>query len=500
MRREPIFATWFVLLNACLAAVPQHVFCQGDVRQAVPGKEELAASMKVVRELFEGEFRAARTSEEQATLAKRLVQNAVDTVDDPAGRYALLEVARGIGVVAADNETASLAIDTMARFFEIDALRMKSSVLSQLARKPFPKSAGKQFVSSARTLAGQAIAADRYDVASSLTDLALRQARKLRDAALVKEILGESEHIELIKSQFASFQSALAALEIDPTDPDANSKVGRFHCFVKEEWETGLPMLALGSDGQLKTLAVVELKATRTAAQTIQLADGWWKVAGSVAESEALRVKRHAATHYRAAAGSVTGLPKIKIDKRLEELASLNSAAETGRPTAPVDERWAPIGADGYLTSCYKLGPFPRTAVNDVLVLQFLSKGDFDREFQGTKLTPATTHEGRSYHFHGPQQQQRDHVMYFVFGVNCPSNQVINLRSTTFTRWEHSKVNTYLDARRVNDNGNIPLRKGKHTIVVKQLHMKSDRPGRSWITLAITGESLQQAAIRPAAP
>ena len=46
-------------------------------------------------------------------------------------------------------------------------------------------------------------------------------------------------------------------------------------------------------------------------------------------------------------------------------------------------------------------------------------------------------------------------------------------------------------------DGKILLRSGKHMVIVVQHHHKSDRAGRSWITLAIHGDDLQQALVLP---
>ena len=47
----------------------------------------------------------------------------------------------------------------------------------------------------------------------------------------------------------------LPVLEKQPGDPTANLAAGRYYCFVKGDWEMGIPMLALGSETALKELA-----------------------------------------------------------------------------------------------------------------------------------------------------------------------------------------------------------------------------------------------------
>ncbi|MBI3877243.1 MAG: hypothetical protein HY300_15015, partial [Verrucomicrobia bacterium] len=49
--------------------------------------------------------------------------------------------------------------------------------------------------------------------------------------------------------------AAAWGLAITPDDPGANLAVGQFLCFVKGDWESGLPLLAKSDDNVLKTLA-----------------------------------------------------------------------------------------------------------------------------------------------------------------------------------------------------------------------------------------------------
>ena len=68
-------------------------------------------------------------------------------------------------------------------------------------------------------------------------------------------------------------------MEAKPTDPEANLIVGRYKCFVKGDWDTGLLMLALGTDPALATLAVKELEGAKSPDEQVKLGDSWWALA-----------------------------------------------------------------------------------------------------------------------------------------------------------------------------------------------------------------------------
>ena len=69
-------------------------------------------------------------------------------------------------------------------------------------------------------------------------------------------------------------KKALAALDRNPTHPAANQMVGKYRCFNKGNWITGLPMLALGSDPELKALAIVDLKGALSSTERSGHRDG----------------------------------------------------------------------------------------------------------------------------------------------------------------------------------------------------------------------------------
>lgn len=479
-----------------------------DSRQAVPDAEAQKAALDDIRELYKDEYRNAKTSAQRIALAKKLVQHAIEFKNDAAGQFSLLRVAKDIALKADDAPTTVAAIDAMAARFQVDGLQMTSSALVRIVRGPISPESRRRAIASLRELTQRAIAADRYELAASLADLGVIQTKKIRDGNLLKQLSAERQRVAKLAEQFKKVRTALLALSSDPTDPTANLTVGRYRCLVKGDWEAGLPMLALGNHAKLKALALAELKTSRTPAEEAALGDAWWEWAEANAGGDAAQIKQHAAQRYRAAAGKLRGLSKVRVEKRLaslraaaEKLARKSSGRRRGdKKKQDSDHKWLPLDEGGNLTHCLKLGPFPRTAVNHRNILLYLSKGEFDKEVFGTKPSLDQAREpnksaGRSgYEFTGPAQKQTDHVMYYLFYVKSDVDQRVNLRAGTFTRWRHSTVSVALDFRPIPNAGDIPLSKGSHTILVMQHHMKSDRPGRSWVTLAIRGKGIQQAA------
>ena len=94
---------------------------------------------------------------------------------------------------------------------------------------------------------------------------------------------------------------ALAAVEANPQDAEANLTVGKLYCFTKGDWVEGLPYLAKGSDKPVKALALQETGLPPSDADgEAKLADAWWNVgqkrrarpAGPSCSMQGLGIKR----------------------------------------------------------------------------------------------------------------------------------------------------------------------------------------------------------------
>ena len=131
-----------------------------------------------------------------------------------------------------------------------------------------------------------------------------------------------------------------------PSHPAANLAAGRFLCLVKGDWARGVSMLALGSDPELKETAIKDLKGAATAAEQAALGDAWWDLAEKKEGQEKESLMLRAGTWYRQAEPGLTGIARVKVGKRLEEIAKLGrevpeSPAGPPPAVAPFDEKKA---------------------------------------------------------------------------------------------------------------------------------------------------------------
>ncbi len=136
-----------------------------------------------------------------------------------------------------------------------------------------------------------------------------------------------SKERESTADDYRAAKAAQATLRARPSDPAANLAFGRFLCFVKDDWGQGLQKLALGNDPALKQLAERELATPADAAAQAKLGDGWWELAESVGPIAKRHIQQHAALWYQKARSKLTGLTKVRVEKRIDEWKQAVAAA-----------------------------------------------------------------------------------------------------------------------------------------------------------------------------
>lgn len=315
-------------------------------RLAIPSKADQARLRKVMREIFAKEI-ADRSLIARKRLAQTLLREAAKVAEQPVDRYVLLG---GAYEAATDAQAAKLsfeAADAMAGAFEVDGRAMKLAVLAATGRGGDPEDA-KAVVAEGLAIIDAAVADNDYDAVGKASAAVELAAVRARDPALLAEAREQVKAARAIGDHALRVQKELATLRAAPNDPFANLAVGRFLCFVKGDWERGLPMLSRGADPALRALADKEAASGNeiggpadVAAALLALADGWW----DLAERELIpgakgAIRGHAAELYEQAAPELAGLAKAKAEKRAAEVAAAqlaNGAAPAGgrRPGVP---------------------------------------------------------------------------------------------------------------------------------------------------------------------
>jgi hypothetical protein len=303
-------------------------------RAALPDQESRDKAAALVEQVFGGELKKARTCEEKLGMVEKLLGLAAGE-KSPAQQFALLNRARLVAISSGDLAATRKVVDEMTTLFRINAQKANLAVLQAIAEK----AAGPQnapVAEFAMTMLDEAIADNRFDLANHLHTIALRAAHKCNDAEILKRLQQQAKQIRRCSKGYEAVQDSIKALEKDPRNPDANLALGKYYCLSKREWEKGLPMLARGSDPDLRSAAEKDRAHPESADDRLAMADRWWELAEKLAGDEQESMRIRALTWYQESLTNLTGLDHARVEKRLEQYASLLGLdTKTEKPMAP---------------------------------------------------------------------------------------------------------------------------------------------------------------------
>jgi hypothetical protein len=179
------------------------------------------------------------------------------------------------------------------------------------------------------------VAEGNFAQAVELVKLVAAEAVAGRNKDLVRWAKSNAQELQKKARMAADFATARQTLAVQPDDPAANLTAANYYCFLRGDWSSGLPYLVKAGESNLQVLAQRELATPPFGAPEAQIAmaDAWWNAAQNADGAKRLAMLRHAGSWYVKAQGpALTGLNKIKIAKRMEELAKIES--ETTAATA----------------------------------------------------------------------------------------------------------------------------------------------------------------------
>jgi hypothetical protein len=331
------------MLRRTLAVIATAFLFQGMVlaaRLPIPDKKAQADADKAIRELFHEGY-AKRSPADKRALCQKLLEQAESTTDDTTALYTLLRNAMDLAIEAADAEQLAKAADAIGAKFEADQVALKVDGIARSTTAVSTAELARPMTQASLTLIDEVVAKERFDLLDRLATPTTLAARKSGDAELASQAQTRIKDAREIQADFTKCKAARVTLAAKPADPAANATVGRFVCLIKNEWDSGLPLLVKGNDTSLKPLAEKELANPSTTKEQIELADSWFDLAATQKRrAELASLQGRAAYWYEKALPAITGLQKLRIEKRLETIKSppadapANAVATPSRPPA----------------------------------------------------------------------------------------------------------------------------------------------------------------------
>ena len=341
-------------------------------RLPIPPAEAVAAARDLIRQAYEEDY--AQASKSSRRLIDKLNQTA-DGVEDDTRRYALLLEIEQVATDAGDVNAAIAASLRRGQCFDVDSATCRLEVLIAAARHDQRDDLALfgMFVD----LADETLATGQIDVAEKAVAEALATTKRVERAdriaaaeerkrsgrtgpiagkapALLAEVTDRQRQLRERRKVLKEYELAVETLQQSPQDSRAHAIVGRYQCFIAEQWGDGLRSLLAGDSEVLRTVAGEELRMREEkqpkTEQLLAVAGSWWKVAeaSGTAPTDAEAIKRHAAEMYRRALPDISDPIELALASKRVAAVKLNvdppvaGANPTGRPLA-VRRRGAPL-------------------------------------------------------------------------------------------------------------------------------------------------------------
>ena len=283
-----------------------------------PDAEAQAKALKLVKEAF-GDAYQAKAPAERRSLARKLLQQGIETADNPAARFVLLRDARDIAASAGDVTTAVSATTHLEQSFKVEGAQLLLGAITIAQRHADSPAAHAAATHAALIGTERAVATEDFPLAMQFMTVAKAGAARSQQVGLVAQVQNRESELQALQGEQQRIQSAREAIRSAPNDPAACAVMGKYLCLSRGDWAAGLPLLARCNDEALRTLATSDLASARDAAKRTEAANGWWEMARTRTGLSRKHLRDRAALHYRRMIEDARGISQTIAAQRLAE-------------------------------------------------------------------------------------------------------------------------------------------------------------------------------------
>jgi len=288
-------------------------------RLPVPEASAQRQAETLVREIFKDDY-AKKAPADRRALALKLLQQASETSDDAAARYVLLRESQDLAAQTGDDDTAFQAIDALAKHYAVSGPELKLAALASIEKSARSPEECRRVSLAYLKVGEDVLPAGSFEAAERSCESAVSWARKGKDVPLLSRAEARLKEVKELRARHAGAAGAEKILASNPEDPPANATVGLFKCLVLGEWEKGLPLVAKGPDGPFKAAAQKDLAAPSDPAAGVAVGDAWWDLGEKETGVARISLRKRAATWYAKAVPGLTGLTKVRAEKRVVDV------------------------------------------------------------------------------------------------------------------------------------------------------------------------------------
>lgn len=316
---------------------------------AIPSEASQQQAEKQLNEVVGDRMAALRTPADRIALAVELKQTAAET-SEPQVRFILLRHTRDLLIEAGDVDGAIAAQEALQKTFKIEGTPLEVSFWQRLSRAALPEDQSPKLCRGLLDAMAKAISGDRYDVARQLEYMAAPRVRRCNDKELSDRLESLTSQTVRYEAEYRQIASEAAVLTTRRDDAKANLAIGRFRCYAKGDWESGLPLLTRAASASPAAAGAAQREMARPSAPAEQaaVADAWWAVADTETAAYKPAIRMHAGYWYATAAPSLRGLTRLKAQERSAEYVKSHPAtavADAGKNGNAGGGAGAPNGA-----------------------------------------------------------------------------------------------------------------------------------------------------------
>jgi hypothetical protein len=291
--------------------------------QPVPSAEAVKDTLAKIKEIYADQYAAAKLPEQRSALAGQLLTVARQTTGDPVSRYGLLQEVRNLAAEAGNLTTLRAALLALTVEFQVSESQTFVDGWNEFVKRPRDAAMYRTLYDEAGLLFDEAVTEARFDDAKRYGDFAAATAGRLKDQALTKSSNERNTALATRRKEWDAVKAANEKLATAPDDAESNLVVGRFLALTAADWRRAFPMLAKGNDEVWKALAEKSLAGAADPKAQSLVGDAWYDAAQAAKAQQKSELLAGMTYWYGLAAPSLTGLDRSRIDKRLNDAASL---------------------------------------------------------------------------------------------------------------------------------------------------------------------------------
>lgn len=318
-------------------------------RLKLPPSIDIAAAEEKVEQLFQKRVLQAKQNQTLAQLSKELLDQSLSMSDDAAGAYALQSLAIDLAMDSEDYTLFQTVLDQHASTFEVELYQLNRDALLEFARRvDLEEEASEQLAFTRRALLAirDGLQSNDFDgvtkLASAIPPISESRRGFRRTGPAGQATTASPEKlVRLLQKQLlaANKQYQQAAGKVsefrdNPSDATLASAFGRFYCFLKGDWEMGLPLVAAGASEKLARVAKRDLSGASDAGDAMMLGDLWWELSEGLPPGIYRQGTRDRAGHwYEQALNEMPeSLDRLHVQARVKEWNS----QDPGSPLATI--------------------------------------------------------------------------------------------------------------------------------------------------------------------